>query len=230
MENTEIEKKENCAYLATILMTGVILGFITGIVTISLFYPIFQSDQWAAWVQAIGSIGAILGAIYIMKKSDNLRKANEKNIERRKFKHHIEILRHSAKVASNTLTELNNKYYEIHSYDQKYLIQYYGSYEQYKRKTTQIPIDILLNTFDIPLWALRKIDIHTHPYIFLSISTGQIIQYMENTKHHFKTPSYSSGFIDKNNIDNLMNYLKKIKKDCDEELSNANNIYDEINL
>lgn len=59
------KKKKDCGTLITVLLTGVTLGAIAGIVLLSLLYPVFQSDKWAAWVQAVGSIGAIMGSYFI---------------------------------------------------------------------------------------------------------------------------------------------------------------------
>lgn len=59
------KKKKDCGTLIAVLLTGVVFGAIAGMVLLSLFYPVFQSDKWAAWVQAVGSIGAIMGSYFI---------------------------------------------------------------------------------------------------------------------------------------------------------------------
>lgn len=61
-----MEKKEkDCGLLIAVLLVGVAFGVVAGVVVLSLFYPAFQSDKWAAWVQAIGSVLAVFTAIYV---------------------------------------------------------------------------------------------------------------------------------------------------------------------
>lgn len=38
---------------------GVLIGIAIGMALLSYAYPVFQSENWAAWVQAVGSIGAV---------------------------------------------------------------------------------------------------------------------------------------------------------------------------
>lgn len=61
------KKEKDCGYWIAVLLVGVGLGVVAGIAILSLFYPAFQSDKWAAWVQAVGSVGAICAAIYVME-------------------------------------------------------------------------------------------------------------------------------------------------------------------
>lgn len=39
---------------------GTLIGIAVGMLTLSNFYPIFQTDKWAAWIQAVGSVIAII--------------------------------------------------------------------------------------------------------------------------------------------------------------------------
>lgn len=212
-----------------LFLTCCVAAFLLGYAATALLvtYPTKDGGHIAAWVQAFGSIGAIVGAVYIMKKSEFLRRGHERDIERRRFDHHIEVLRHSAETVPNSLEELNKIYNQIHSPDQRFSIRYYGSYGQYVAKPPKSPISTISNTFDVPVWALKKIDIHIHPYIFLAHSTGQLIQLMENAKKHFQTEPYSSGFIDSSNIDMLMDYLEDLSENCEVELKRAEDIYKE---
>lgn len=221
------KKEKDCGYWIAVLLVGLVFGVVAGLAIAGFAYPIYKSDKWAAWVQAFGSIGAIVGAVYIMKRSEFLRRSHERDIERRRFDHHIEVLRHAAKTVSASLEELNKIYNQIHSPDQRFSIQYYGSYGQYVPRPIKSPISTLSNTFDVPVWALKKIDIHMHPHIFFAYSTGQLIQLMENAKKHVQTEPYSSGFIDRSNIDTLMDYLEDLSEDCEVELKRAEDIYKE---
>lgn len=49
------------------LAVGTALGVGLGWFTFPYMFPLFQSSELAAWVQALGSIGAIVAAIFIMK-------------------------------------------------------------------------------------------------------------------------------------------------------------------
>jgi len=63
-------KTEGCeARTLVALVVGAGFGVIVGVATLAVAYPIFQSKEWASWVQAIGSIGAIIGAIAISKRT-----------------------------------------------------------------------------------------------------------------------------------------------------------------
>lgn len=61
------KKEKDCGLLIAVLLAGVVFGIVAGAVGLSLLYPAFQSDEWAAWVQAFGSIGAIVAAVIIAK-------------------------------------------------------------------------------------------------------------------------------------------------------------------
>lgn len=66
------KKGKDCAYWIAVLLAGMVFGLVIGVVVLSLFYPIFKSDKWAAWVQAFGSIGAIAGAVYVVRLQSTL--------------------------------------------------------------------------------------------------------------------------------------------------------------
>jgi hypothetical protein len=59
------------------LVVGIGFGVVIGIATLTVARPVFQSKEWAAWVQAFGSIAAIGGAYWIGKQqarfAENLR-------------------------------------------------------------------------------------------------------------------------------------------------------------
>lgn len=50
------------------LAIGAGLGVIAGMAIYASAYPALQTDKWAAWVQAIGSILAIAGAVYAARE------------------------------------------------------------------------------------------------------------------------------------------------------------------
>lgn len=72
-------KGEKCygdGMLYAFLFIGLGGGCVSGIAIYAFLHPAFQSAAWAAWVQAIGSIGAILAAIYVVRLQ------HEKAVER----------------------------------------------------------------------------------------------------------------------------------------------------
>jgi hypothetical protein len=59
------------AALILALVVGTVLGVGLGWFTFPYLFPLFQNSGLAAWVQAIGSIGAICAAIWISKQSQD---------------------------------------------------------------------------------------------------------------------------------------------------------------
>lgn len=55
------------------LLAGVLLGVFSGVAIYAFANPVLQSKHWASWVQAFGSIAAILGAVYVAGFSEKLR-------------------------------------------------------------------------------------------------------------------------------------------------------------
>lgn len=65
-------KKEGCeARTLIVLAVGVGFGLIIGAAVLAAAYPVFQSENWAAWIQAIGSIAAIAGAVFAAREGAN---------------------------------------------------------------------------------------------------------------------------------------------------------------
>ena len=63
------KQKDDCeARTLLVLAIGVGFGVVIGAAFYAAAFPMFQSEKWAAWVQAIGSIGAILAAIWIASR------------------------------------------------------------------------------------------------------------------------------------------------------------------
>lgn len=60
------------------LAIGLAAGLLAGMAIYAAAYPAFQSSEWAAWVQAVGSIGAVLGAIWISNRNRSEQVAEEK--------------------------------------------------------------------------------------------------------------------------------------------------------
>lgn len=77
------KKGKACSYWIAVLLVGLALGVIAGLAIAGFAYPIYQSEKWAAWVQAFGSIGAILAAIAIASHQEQKR-------ERRLMRHKCE--------------------------------------------------------------------------------------------------------------------------------------------
>lgn len=91
------KKEKDCGLLIAVLLAGVALGGVAGVVVLSLFYPVFQSDKWAAWVQAIGSIGAIAAAIYIMNRQVKAQEKMRATEKRMNFLGTVKLLQEGGK-------------------------------------------------------------------------------------------------------------------------------------
>ncbi|MGB5807780.1 hypothetical protein [Castellaniella sp.] len=64
----EEEKRYSECSLYVFLAIGLAAGVIAGMAIYAAAYPAFQSSEWAAWVQAIGSVAAIAVSAWIGKK------------------------------------------------------------------------------------------------------------------------------------------------------------------
>lgn len=63
----EKEKRFSEELLIAVLLIGLAFGVVAGMAIYASAYPIFQSENWAAWVQAIGSIAAIVGSLWVAR-------------------------------------------------------------------------------------------------------------------------------------------------------------------
>lgn len=61
------KKNKDCVYWVAVLFVGLALGVVGGLAIAGIAYPIYQSEKWAAWVQAIGSIAAIAGSLWVAR-------------------------------------------------------------------------------------------------------------------------------------------------------------------
>ncbi|MBY6310427.1 hypothetical protein [Alcaligenes faecalis] len=74
-------KQDDCeARILIALAVGVGFGVLIGAALLAAFYPLFQSKEWAAWVQAIGSVAAIIGTYLISRVQLKAEIEKEKNI------------------------------------------------------------------------------------------------------------------------------------------------------
>lgn len=74
------KQKDDCeARTLLALAIGVGFGGVIGAASYAAVYPMFQSEKWAAWVQAVGSIGAILAAIWIATRQTDRERAAAKD-------------------------------------------------------------------------------------------------------------------------------------------------------
>src|SRR5690554_5711321 len=55
----EKEKRFSEDFVIAVLLIGVAAGVVSGMAIYAFAFPIFQSERWAAWVQAAGVIGAV---------------------------------------------------------------------------------------------------------------------------------------------------------------------------
>lgn len=58
--------------LCAVLLFGLVFGIVAGLAIYAIAYPMFQSENWAAWVQAIGAIVALCIAIWIPQQERRL--------------------------------------------------------------------------------------------------------------------------------------------------------------
>lgn len=65
------EKDFSEEMLITVLCVGVAAGIVAGMAILAFAYPMFQSGNWAAWVQAIGSLIALAIVYYGGKRQAN---------------------------------------------------------------------------------------------------------------------------------------------------------------
>lgn len=92
--------KEVCeARTLVALAVGVGFGVLIGIALLVSFYPMLQSKEWAAWVQAIGSIGAILMTGYVFRRERAVEKSRTHITEQRIRCEMIEQLKGLADLA-----------------------------------------------------------------------------------------------------------------------------------
>ncbi|MCR4144303.1 hypothetical protein [Alcaligenes faecalis] len=73
-------KKEDCeAHSLIALAVGVGFGVLIGAALLASFYPVFQSKELAAWVQAFGSLAALGVAIWVFSKQAKLTRQIHEN-------------------------------------------------------------------------------------------------------------------------------------------------------
>lgn len=68
----KMKKEDSEARTLVALVVGCGLGVIIGVAALAAAYPVFQSEKWAAWVQAFGSIAALGVAIWVFSKQAEL--------------------------------------------------------------------------------------------------------------------------------------------------------------
>lgn len=62
------QKDKDSDLLIAVLLAGLVLGVVGGLAIAGFAYPIYKSEKWAAWVQAIGSILALVGVYWATKR------------------------------------------------------------------------------------------------------------------------------------------------------------------
>lgn len=121
--------KENSGGAMLLLLGGVIgvlIGVAIGVALLSYAYPVFHSDKWAAWVQAIGSILALVGVYWATQRQSQMsiesihESARLRNEERAQAS--LAILNGSLKIVEG-IKEIINKSMEegLKERDLKYL-------------------------------------------------------------------------------------------------------------
>ncbi|MGR7948861.1 hypothetical protein ACU6HM_06245 [Alcaligenes sp. RM2] len=99
-------KKKDCEALTLIaLAVGVGFGAVIGMATLAAAHPIFQSENWAAWIQALGSIGAIGAGFLYINRSQRLAEFQRASNERRALLNKLIHARDSINLAVSATDE-----------------------------------------------------------------------------------------------------------------------------
>lgn len=114
------EKKEDCEARTLIaLAVGVGFGVIIGAAALAAAYPLFQSEEWAAWIQAIGSIAAIAGAVFAAregaKATARLKEVRQKRAVLAVVESFLDKVNEIAYVVAVPDDHVNLKFYETYS-------------------------------------------------------------------------------------------------------------------
>lgn len=105
-----MEKKDCEARTLTALGVGVGFGVIIGAALLASFYPMFQSEKWAAWVQAIGSVLAIFTAVILYFLGERHKQKSKESEEA----NHVTHVMKSVELLSFTLVSTMDHLYDKH--------------------------------------------------------------------------------------------------------------------
>lgn len=187
------QKDKDSDLLIAVLLAGLVLGIVGGLAIAGIAYPIYQSEKWAAWVQAFGSIGAIVAAIYIMEKG-------RKHQGRVKQLHDDEAV----KSAANSIITALSTIYNIERSLQ----------ESWRLGEGFIPLEVIVR---LPLETAKRvtdqIPWYSPPYTKI-LHMADALQGLEVALYYYSTREFPNDSI--TNSNEFCKALKKAKKLKDE--------------
>lgn len=168
-----------------------------------------SGSEWAAWVQAFGSIGAICGAVWLSEKS------KKELIEREKRAKRLEISG-TVGVIENVLLTVKNTPNEFTEF-----------VEKNKREGSQeIPVQWIVRMLDTSIEVLGRIPMHEFPYSMLSGQLGREILWLKNRRHFFDYWSVGNH-ISYEQVQTVLDFLNESRDQAEEELKNLPKIRDD---
>lgn len=95
------EKRYSEYSLYGFLAIGLAAGLVAGMAIYAAAYPVFQSSEWAAWVQAIGSVSALGIAVWVASRQARLtREIHSSEARSRSMVEHLTQQRRAAERRS----------------------------------------------------------------------------------------------------------------------------------
>ncbi|MCX5470507.1 hypothetical protein OSH04_02130 [Alcaligenes sp. A-TC2] len=142
------QDKEVIALIGIGIVLGLIIGVAIGMLTLSNFYPTFQSDKWAAWLQAVGSIVAVIAA-FIISGNQTRKESLKKSEENRSKIDGVYVLARQARATA---------YKKIKNIREEGDIV--------KKKEIAI---IVIKNFESFYDFMSRVNRHEHPYLYIGI-------------------------------------------------------------
>lgn len=163
------EKKEDCeARTLMALAVGVGFGVLIGAALLASFNPMFQSKEWAAWVQALGSVGAILAAVWVSYRQFEHSRAVQREsfdmLAGTKRQERIEALRSISYLCGTAHQEIKKTFYFLEGEMEQGAGDKLVALAKGRR-------GVVLSNIDL----LRKVPINTFPGVLVSGNLLNII-------------------------------------------------------
>jgi hypothetical protein len=141
------EKRHAVYGMCVFLVIGMVIGAIVGIAIYVLAHPAFQSIEGAAWVQAIGSILAVVAAIFISTHQAKRTRENQEEIRRAQLDGVVSI----ARLASGTAVKQRKVFQDKEKYP---------DYEKMRKLCAPALEELAL--------AFSGVDFHQAPYAYVA--------------------------------------------------------------
>lgn len=185
-------------------LVGVAAGVGIGMGVLSNLYPIFQTDKWAAWVQAIGSVFAIIASVSLMFWQIDHQKKQRRTSEREEVEAVVKnILKfiNSLDGFADDFMEKRKKegYNDRTNYENSFKIWYDGLCEI--KSFNGIITEIHLNLISLRSSALYLIDIAKKYGNKESLSEESVMDVLLMKGNFEYSRINISEFVDKFNLD-----------------------------